>query len=115
LTHVAKIQIMAVSRVRPLDAAIASLVAGTHRDPFSLLGPHAENGAPVVRAFRPSAERVEIRFLVSGVLRPMERRHMAGLYEGRVDEPRPDYRLRVTYPGGHTIEIDDPYRYGRVL
>ena len=27
----------------------------------------------------------------------------------------PDYRLRITYPGDHTIEIDDAYRYGRVL
>ena len=27
----------------------------------------------------------------------------------------PDYRLRITYPGDQTIEIDDPYRYGRVL
>ena len=26
-----------------------------------------------------------------------------------------DYRLRITYPGGHRIEVDDPYRYGRVL
>src|SRR6478672_9658601 len=27
----------------------------------------------------------------------------------------PDYRLRMTYPGDQTVEIDDPYRYGRVL
>ena len=27
----------------------------------------------------------------------------------------PDYRLRITYPGEHVVEIDDPYRYGRVL
>ena len=27
----------------------------------------------------------------------------------------PDYRLRITYPGDHVVEIDDPYRYGRVL
>ena len=26
-----------------------------------------------------------------------------------------DYRLRITYPSGHVVEIDDPYRYGRVL
>jgi 1,4-alpha-glucan branching enzyme len=31
------------------------------------------------------------------------------------DGDLPDYRLRVTWPGGHTDEIDDPYRYGRVL
>jgi 1,4-alpha-glucan branching enzyme len=27
----------------------------------------------------------------------------------------PDYRLRVTFHDGHVLEIDDPYRYGRVL
>ena len=27
----------------------------------------------------------------------------------------PDYRLRVTFAGDHVVEIDDPYRYGRVL
>jgi 1,4-alpha-glucan branching enzyme len=27
----------------------------------------------------------------------------------------PDYRLRVTFSPGHVLDIDDPYRYGRVL
>src|SRR5581483_8417660 len=27
----------------------------------------------------------------------------------------PDYRLGVTFPGDHVLEIDDPYSYGRVL
>jgi len=31
------------------------------------------------------------------------------------DEEYPDYRLRISYPGDHVLEIDDPYRYGRVL
>jgi len=106
---------MAVSRVRPLDAAIAALVAGANRDPFSLLGPHADEDAAVVRAFFPAAVRVEIRLPGTGALRPMERRHAAGLYEVRVGEPRPDYRLRITYPDNKTVEVDDPYRYGRVL
>src|SRR5262245_43986903 len=106
---------MPVSRARPVDTAIAALVAGSHRDPFSLLGPHTDGAVSVVRAFHPAAERVELRLVTTGVLRPMASRHPAGLYETRVDEPRPDYRLRVTYRGGRTIEIDDPYRYGRVL
>ncbi|HMF96730.1 MAG TPA: 1,4-alpha-glucan branching protein GlgB [Vicinamibacterales bacterium] len=106
---------MAVSRARSIDTAIAALIAGSHRDPFSLLGPHAEGTASVVRAFYPAAERVDLRLIASGAVRPMERRHPTGLYQVRVDEPRPDYRLRVTCPGGHTVEIDDPYRYGRVL
>jgi len=106
---------MAVSQVSPVEAAIAALVGGYHRDPFSLLGPHVDDaGASVVRAFHPAAERVEVRLLPGGALAPMARRVPAGLYEARVDG-RPDYRLRITYPGGHVVEIDDPYRYGRVL
>jgi 1,4-alpha-glucan branching enzyme len=27
----------------------------------------------------------------------------------------PDYRVRLTFPDDHVLEIDDPYRYGRVL
>jgi 1,4-alpha-glucan branching enzyme len=27
----------------------------------------------------------------------------------------PDYRLRLTFPGPKTVEVDDPYRYGPVL
>jgi len=58
----------------------------------------------------------------TGALMPMARR-ADGLFDlhldaaAQADEARalPDYRLRITYPGDHVIEIDDPYRYGRVL
>src|SRR5439155_6514589 len=30
-------------------------------------------------------------------------------------DSRPDYRIRITFSPDHVIEIDDPYRYGRVL
>ena len=29
------------------------------------------------------------------------------------DATVPDYRLRITFPGDHVVEIDDPYRYGQ--
>ena len=54
----------------------------------------------------------------------MRRRPPTGTFEATVEpresgEPREpqslDYRLRLTFPGDHVIEIDDPYRYGRVL
>src|SRR5256885_12610588 len=106
---------MAVSHAHPLETAIAALVGGYHRDPFSLLGPHAEDGTPVVRALYPAAERVDVRLVATGQWIAMEKRDPAGLYEAPIPEPRPDYRLRITYPGDHAIEIDDPYRYGRVL
>ncbi|HKB10095.1 MAG TPA: 1,4-alpha-glucan branching protein GlgB [Vicinamibacterales bacterium] len=106
---------MAVSQAHPLDADLAALVGARHRDPFSLLGPHVEDGATLIRAFQPAALKVEVRLLPSGALRAMQRRDPAGVFELRIAGQQPDYRLRITFPGRHTMEIDDPYRYGRVL
>ncbi len=94
------------------------------RDPFAVLGPHLEDGrsgAVVIRTRQPAAQSVAVRLVGSGELRPMTRIDADGVFEARVargdgaDAPFPDYRLRVTYASGHTFELDDPYRYGRVL
>jgi 1,4-alpha-glucan branching enzyme len=99
----------------PRPADLQALIEGTNRDPFAVLGPHeAESGGGfVVRAFHPAAAGVELR-LASGELRAMRRLHPAGLFE-LVVEDASQYRLRLSYAGGHVIEADDPYRYGRVL
>jgi 1,4-alpha-glucan branching enzyme len=99
-----------------LDAALTALVNGVSRDPFAVLGPHPDGRGSgcVVRAFQPAAHAIDIRLVRTGELRPMTRRHPAGLFEARLDETA-DYRLRMTYPADHVVEIDDPYRYGRVL
>jgi 1,4-alpha-glucan branching enzyme len=113
---------MAVTPARSaLDAAVAALVAGVHRDPFSLLGPHVDDdGVVVIRAFQPAAQGIEVRLVAGGELVPMTRRDPAGFYEARLGQAgqghdRPDYRLRITFHPQHVLEIDDPYRYGRVL
>jgi 1,4-alpha-glucan branching enzyme len=116
-----------------LDAALASLANGTHRDPFALLGPHADadgDGSTVVRVFQPAARGVELRRGADGAWVSMARREPAGFFEAVLPVPTlgeetpdttaaaaasPDYRLRVTFPGGSVVEVDDPYRYGRVL
>jgi 1,4-alpha-glucan branching enzyme len=123
-----------------LDEAIAALIRGTHRDPFAVLGPHAdESGAAIVRAFQPAARSIELHLVSTRTLVPMTKRDPAGLFEVRIErvplepdatdqvtadsvvsgfsrtEIAPDYRLRITYASGQVIEIDDPYRYGRVL
>jgi 1,4-alpha-glucan branching enzyme len=101
--------------VSALDEAIARLTAGRNRDPFAVLGPHPADGGRgvIVRAFYPSARSVDLR-LPNGELRPMEKH--AGVHDVVLELSEvPDYRLRVTYPGEHVVEIDDPYRYGRVL
>src|SRR6476659_10235730 len=104
------------------DLALTALVNGTSRDPFALLGPHAEASGSgwVVRALQPAARSIEIRAARTGELLPMVLRHPAGLFEARLsNDQAADYRLRIAYRANgdaeHRVEIDDPYRYGQVL
>ena len=47
---------------------------------------------------------------------PMSPAVVDGLFELAIDaRDIPDYRLQLTFRDGHQLEIDDPYRYGRVL
>ena len=88
------------------------------RDPFAILGPHRQRGGPVVvRTWQPAARRVDLRLVGDEGLRTMAAVKPSGLFELSLDaaETVPDYRLQVTYTDGHQLEIDDPYRYGRVL
>jgi 1,4-alpha-glucan branching enzyme len=95
--------------------AFDALAGARHSDPFSILGPHVEPGGLVVRAFQPSAERIEV--LHPGGSTLMTRVHDSGVFEARLPGQREivDYRLRVTYSDGHALAIDDPYRYGPVI
>jgi 1,4-alpha-glucan branching enzyme len=101
----------------PLDPALSALAAGHHSDPFSLLGPHVTpGGALVIRALRPDASRIDVRYPATGAVAPMTRLTDNGLHEYRAGGSEiEDYRLVVTFWGGHALELDDPYRYGRVL
>ena len=110
---------MPVTQRSPLENALAALAGGYNRDPFAVLGPHPDEKGrgTVIRAFQPAARHVEVRLISTGALRPMSRRDPVGLYEALVEGTTgiPDYRLRVTFPGDHIVEVDDPYRYGRVI
>src|SRR5437870_4045109 len=98
-----------------LDATVPKF---DERNPFALLGPHAEHDRYVVRTVQPGAARVDVR-TADGQLVPMPHLH-DGVYDARIAAtPRssspPDYRLVITDPGDHFVDVDDPYRYGRVL
>ncbi len=99
-----------------IDRALEALATAQFSDPFSVLGPHIENGRLVIRAHVPAAERIEV-VREDGPVVEMTRRHPGGIFEARLDDVDHvvAYRLRVTYPGGHTVEIEDPYRFGRVI
>src|SRR4051812_1624947 len=104
------------SQVPGVNTALAALIGGTERDPFAILGPHSDNGTVYIRAFQPAARQMEVRLVATGTLVPMIRRDPAGVYEAAIEGAAvPDYRLRITYAGDHVHEVDDPYRYGRVL
>jgi len=69
---------------------VEAIVAARHADPFAILGPHpAPNGATVVRAFVPEAERLIL--LRNGALPPLpfDRCHDAGFYEILLPAPEP--------------------------
>src|SRR6516225_1676569 len=99
-----------------LDPGLRALAGATHDDPFSILGPHRSgDGRVAIRVIRPDAVRVDVLVVSSGDVVPA-RLQGAGLFEAILLGPNiPDYRLRVTFHWGETVDIDDPYRYGRVL
>ena len=92
-----------------------ALARARRPDPFSVLGPHVVDGRLVIRTIQPAAARVSVAG-IGGEAREMLRRHDAGIFEATFDVDRiVDYRLHVAYRDGRVEEIDDPYRYGRVL
>jgi 1,4-alpha-glucan branching enzyme len=98
--------------------ALEQVAAGHHRDPFAVLGPHSDSSSSgvVIRALQPAARAIDVRLIATGELRAMRRRDENGLFELRLPGDQiPDYRLRLTFKSGHVLEVDDPYRYGRVL
>src|SRR6185312_3220388 len=98
---------MAVTAHDTLDA----LGGARHGDPFSILGPHRDGDALVIRTHQPHAERVDLVRRPAGSATPMARVHASGVFEATFEKTPDifDYRLRVVYPGGHTVEVDDPY------
>ena len=97
--------------------ALEALSGARHADPFAVLGPHVDGDTLAIRTIQPFAERVEVvRPGVVGVT-PMSRVHKGGVFEALFQNTSSvfDYRLRIVYPGEHAVDIDDPYRYGRVI
>ncbi|MFN2489572.1 MAG: 1,4-alpha-glucan branching protein GlgB [Actinomycetota bacterium] len=93
---------------------IEALARGELRDPHSLLGAHPRGAETIVRAWRPEAEAVNC--LVDGnVVAKLERIHPAGLFEGVVDKAVPSYEFEVSYGGGKSFTLGDPYSFPPTL
>src|SRR3954464_911276 len=91
---------MPVTQKPAIEQAIASLMRGTHRDPFAVLGPHTdEAGTIVVRAFQPAARTIELRLMATDTLLPMDKIDRAGLFQLRRNA-----RVAAAQGGVETVE-----------
>ena len=82
------------------DEAVRSVVAGDHPDPFSFLGMHASEGGPVVRAFLPGAQAVEVVSPNGGSLGKLEHVHLGALRRSRRDPGNGGVLPAARYVGG---------------
>ena len=97
------------------SSAIKAIVTGGHRDPFSVLGPHAEGSRVTVRAFLPGAREVAV-VPHDAAPQPLRCVDPAGLWEGALTGSElPAYRLRLLDHDGSVHEVEDPYRFPSTL
>ena len=98
----------------PTDELDAFL-AGTHSDPFRILGPHRVGDDLVVRVFRPDASEVHV--LVDGAEIVAERIHRDGFFQAILPgkEHTCDYSVRVKPWAGDEYTFHDPYCHGPIM
>ena len=101
--------------LNPQDVEL--ICTGRHGDPFSVLGPHAQEGGTSLRAFLPGARQVEVLDVSSGhPIGRLEKQHADGFFEGRLSLPATAvYGLQVQWDNYQTAWVEDPYRFGPVL
>lgn len=100
--------------MKPPGSAIEALLAGTHADPFSLLGIHQGPGGSFARAILPGAESAEAYDLSGARLGTLVRIDARGLFEGKISGGRQPVRYHCQ-GGGADWWVTDPYSFGPVL
>jgi 1,4-alpha-glucan branching enzyme len=98
-----------------VSGAISALIQGRHQQPHDLLGQHLEDGGLRIRALRPMASSVRVRFQ-DGEELALE--HEAegvwtAVRSGATETM--DYRLLVAWGDGVEHLQDDPYRFAPTL
>ncbi|MBB3317258.1 1,4-alpha-glucan branching enzyme [Rhizobium sp. BK181] len=94
---------------------IAAILAGSHSNPFAVLGVHKSGDAYVARCFIPGAEEVTAMTLDGSVIGELKLQHPDGFFAGAVSvtKQRPvRYRARR---GDAEWAVTDPYSFGPVL
>ena len=98
------------------DAEVAAIVAGSHADPFGVLGLHEADGGWVARAFVPGAMALRAATLAGAALGELPARKEPGVFEGLVAVPgRQPLRYTATGADGASWAFVDPYAFGPVL
>jgi 1,4-alpha-glucan branching enzyme len=93
---------------------LESILNGTHGDPFSILGPHQTgDGEWEVRAYLPQAMDAAIR--TAGATYPMRKTRTEGFFVATPARDPGRYQLQLTLWNGGQAEIDDPYRFPRLI
>ena len=99
-------------------STLEQIIARDDAQPHAYLGahPNGKEGA-VVRAYRPSAERVAVWVDGAKSAVELERVHPEGIFEGHLEgaELPLTYHFEVEYPGGESFPVEDPYRFGPTL
>ena len=116
----AKTRAMTASQGFEADQAeIASLVAGTHANPFAFLGLHQGHGTDglTARCFLPGA--TQVRLIASDDQTQtwdLVRVHIDGVFAARImgRDGVFAYHLEATWEG-ESVVLEDPYRFGSVL
>ena len=97
---------------------VSRFVAGTHADPFRVLGPHKVGDDVEIRVFRPDARAVDI-VLDREPEKPIaaERIHEEGFFCATVPGAARDvpYHLRITKVDGSEQLTRDAYQYGPIM
>ncbi len=100
-----------------LDAPqVQALLAGTHADPFAVLGLHRLSGGQIVlRALLPGAGKVAV--LKAGSLAVIAQMHLTepgGFFECELAQAPHDYRLQIQFKH-ETVVLADTYSFGAQL
>jgi len=100
--------------VKPPHAALEALLAGTHANPFSLLGAHQGPEGLFARAVIRGAETAQAHDLAGRPLGTLQRVDDRGLFEGVIEGPRQPLRY-CAQTGDTEWWLTDPYSFGPVL
>src|SRR5690349_1147574 len=101
-------------RERDLHNQVIALANGDCGDPFSVLGPHAdEHDRFVVRCYHPPASQAWVIDRAGNQIAELKQVYEHGFFAGPIPE-RMDYRLRFALPAS-TVDLEDPYRFPPVL